>query len=266
MSTKEPSAALSIEPPPVSVVEPYYVVRWLAHGWVDLRISGMPSLLHGLIVTVASAMLVVTLLAFWELLPGALSGFVLTGPFLATGLYALSRRICEGGRPSFDDVIHAWGLGSKCLMRFGLLLVLAGTAWVAFSVAMFHFFVDVPIEQPEDFLRYVLTQHELLFLLWTLLGGLGSALAFSVTVITIPLLIDRDVNTWLAIRTSVRAVGNNPVTMFWWAVAIASLTAASFATGMLGFLILYPLMGHASWHVYRDLVDASSLPTHAAVE
>jgi uncharacterized membrane protein len=131
---------------------------------------------------------------------------------------------------------------------------------------MFYFFVNVRITDPADFLRYVLTQHDGLFLLWSVLGGLYAALAFSITVVTMPLLVDRDVNLWLAIRTSVRAVSENPLTMVLWAMVILALTGISFGSGMLGFLVLYPLMGHASWHVYCELVDASDLPTYTAVE
>jgi uncharacterized membrane protein len=85
---------------------------------------------------------------------------------------------------------------------------------------------------------------------------------FAITVVTMPLLADRDVNSWVALQTSIRAVSENPITMVAWAMVIMILTAISFVTGMLGFLLLYPLMGHASWHVYRELVDASELPSY----
>jgi uncharacterized membrane protein len=109
-----------------------------------------------------------------------------------------------------------------------------------------------------------LTQQDDLFALWTILGGLYAAVTFAITVVTMPLLTDRDVNSWVAVRTSIRAVSENPVTMVTWAMVIMALTGISFITGMLGFLFLYPLMGHASWHVYRELVDASALPTYTA--
>ena len=94
------------------------------------------------------------------------------------------------------------------------------------------------------------------------LFGLYAAVTFAITVVTMPLLTDRDVNSWVALQTSIRAVSENPVTMVAWAMVIMALTGISFITGMLGFLFLYPLMGHASWHVYRELVDASELPTY----
>ena len=266
MSNESRATVVLTEPPPVRTADPERVFFWLKQGWQDLRAAGGPSLLHGaLVVALSLAILAMTLLR-WELVMIAASCFVFVGPFLATGLYAVSKSLSVGGLPSVTDAVNAWLHASKCLYRFGLLLVFTSVVWVAFSLAMFYFFVNVRIADPADFLRYVLTQHDGLFVLWSILGGLYAALVFSVTVVAIPLLIDRDVSLWLAIRTSVRAVSENPLTMVWWAMVILVLTGVSFASGMLGFLVLYPLMGHASWHVYCELVDASDLPTYPAVE
>jgi len=256
----------SFKLPPVREVDANAPLRWLKLGWADFKKAGMPSLVHGVIVTIVSLTIIAITLVYWQLLPGAISGFVLTGPFLATGLYALSRRLESGQSVSFKDAINAWRNGSRCLLVFSFLLVLAATAWVIFSMVMFKFFITASITTPVDFLRYVLTQNDLHFMLWTILGALGSALAFSITVVSLPLLVERDVNTKLAIRTSIRAVGNNPITMLWWAMIIMLITGVSFLTGMLGFIILYPLLGHASWHVYRDVVDASDLPLRTWAE
>jgi len=266
MSNEFRSSVETLEPPPVRTADPARVFYWLKQGWHDLRAAAGPSLLHGLLVVVLSVAILAMTLLRWELVMIAASCFVFIGPFLATGLYAVSKTLSGGGRPSLNDAVNGWLHASRCLFRFGLLLVFACVVWVAFSLAMFYFFVNVRITGLADFLRYVLTQHDGLFLLWSILGGLYAALAFSITVVTMPLLVDRDVNLWLAIRTSVRAVGENPVTMVWWAMVILVLTGVSFASGMLGFLVFYPLMGHASWHVYRELVDASDLPAYPAVE
>lgn len=263
----DPSVAVShSEPPPVRAVSPPAVLRWIRLGWADLRRAGWPSLLHGLIVTIASLVIVEIAVLFWPLLPGAVSGFLVVGPMLATGLYALSRRLELGGRPSLRDAVDAWRQGSHCLFRFSLLLVLVGTLWVAVSVLLFHFFVDADIERPSAFLRYVVLQGGDTFLEWTVLAGMVAALVFALTVVSVPLLVDRDVRTKLALVTSLRAVGENPITMLWWALFLLVATGLSIATLMLGFLVLYPLMGHASWHVYRDLVDVSELPPRSSSE
>lgn len=244
----------------VNQVPPEAILLWLAKGWRDVRAAGIASLVHGLIVSLLSIAITVVAFFYWELLPGAVSGFVIIGPLLATGLYALSSRIEKSQSTSFRDVINVWLSNSRCLLMFGFLLVLASTAWVVFSFIMFHFFIDADIRYPIDFLKYVLTQDNGTFLLWTMLGGLGSALAFAITVVALPLLVDRDICTRDAVYASVRAVSANPGTMVLWAMTILIITGISFVTLMLGFIVLYPLMGHASWHAYRDLVDADAVP------
>ena len=245
--------------PPVRAVAPGAVSRWLRLGWRDFRQAGWPSLMHGLIVTGMSLVIVEIALLFWPLLPGAVSGFLVVGPILATGLYALSRRLEQGQKPTLRDVFYAWRCASRCLFRFGLLLALVATAWVLLSVILFHFFIDTEIDGALDFLRYVIRQDDGIFLLWTILAGLVAAVTFAVSVISVPLLVDRDVNTPLALRTSVRAVAENPITMTLWALFILAVSAFSVATLMLGFIVVYPVLGHASWHVYRDVVDAGGL-------
>jgi uncharacterized membrane protein len=251
--------------PPVRQVTPGAVSRWLGLGWRDFRRAGWPSLMHGLIVTGMSLVIIGIALLFWPLLPGAVSGFLVVGPILATGLYALSRRQEQGQATGLRDVFYAWRCASRCLLRFGFLLVVGATAWVLLSMTLFHFFVDTEINGPMDFLRYVVLQEEGLFLRWTILAGLVAAVAFAGSVVSVPLLVDREVNTPLAIRTSVRAVSENPISMTAWALLILVAAAFSVATLMLGFIVVYPVLGHASWHAYRELVDASRLASRGLV-
>ena len=247
----------------VKKAPPELVLKWLSMGWRDVRAAGTASILHGLIVSIISIAITAMTLLYWKLLPGAVSGFVLIGPFLATGLYVLSCKIGKSESTSIKDAVNAWRYSSKCLMLFGTLLIIGATAWVVFSVAMFHFFIPVDIDHPIDFLKYVLTQDEGTFMLWTILGGIGAALAFSMTVAGLPLLVERDITTPQAVYASIRAVSENPATMMLWAMTILMITGLSFITLMLGFIVLYPLLGHASWYAYKDLVDADAIPLRA---
>lgn len=260
MSANQSAAAALAQSLPVKQVPVGRILYWLRRGWDDVRRAPGLSLLHGLIVTFVSVVIVQLTAYYWPILPGALSGFVLVGPVLATGLYAISRRLEDGEKPGMRDIFCAWRCATGCLIRFNLLLVMVGTLWVLMSALLFKLFVDVEIDNPFAFLRYVLTQADHLFLLWTVLGGLATALVFSITVISVPLLLDRDVDMISAMFTSIRVVGENPVTMTVWALVIMVATGLSFVTLMLGFVVLYPLLGHASWHLYRDLVDAKVLP------
>ncbi len=264
---QDPDVAIAPgELPPIRKTPPAAVLRWIRLGWNDLRRTGWPSLLHGLLLTIASLVIVEITLLFWPLLPGAVSGFLFVGPILSTGLFALSKQLELGKRPRTRDAVDAWRRGSRYLFYLGILLVLAATLWVGITKLIFHFFVEAEIERPLDFLRYVVLQGDDTFMEWTILAGLVIALVYSLTVVSVQLLVDRDVTTRQALVISLRAVSENPITMFAWALFLLLATTLSIATLMLGFLILYPLMGHASWHVYRELVDASDLPRHSGRE
>jgi uncharacterized membrane protein len=143
----------------------------------------------------------------------------------------------------------------------GILLAILGTLWVLASALLFSVFAPSPLRGPLEFLRYAaVEQGELLFTLWAILGGMGVAVVFSLTAVSPPLLLGRRVGFRQALLTSVRAVGENPVPMMLWALVILVATSASILTAMLGFLVSVPVLGHASWHAYRDLVDADSAP------
>ncbi|MFO0146503.1 MAG: DUF2189 domain-containing protein [Betaproteobacteria bacterium] len=197
----------------------------------------------------------------WWILPGAVSGFVLVGPILCTGLYELSRLQSRGERPGLADVVNAWRRESRPLVRVGVLLFAGATLWVLVSALLFKLFVRVPITTPVEFLRYAaMEQGNLLFTLWLLLGGLGVAVVFAVTAVSPPLLLGRMVGFRRALLTSARAVGDNPVTMGLWAAVVLTLVALSLATAMLGFIFAVPVLGHATWHAHKDLVVTDGVP------
>jgi uncharacterized membrane protein len=234
---------------------------WLRLGWRDFMRTPWASILHGIVVAAGGAAIFVAGLEHWYLLPGAFSGFVLVGPILATGLYEQSRLLSRGKRPTFADAVHAWQRGTRPLVWLGLLLAVAGTLWVLVSAGLFALFVKAPIEDARAFLRYaVRAQGDFLFMLWLAAGGLGAAIVFAATAVSPPLLLGRVVSLRSAILTSVRAVGENPLALALWATIIMIAMALSIATAMLGFIVTVPVLGHATWHAYRDLVDTSSVP------
>ncbi len=257
MNTAEPSTETFPVVRPISPLQP---IAWLRLGWRDLHACFGPSLLHGLIVALGGLAVVTLTLQATALMPGALTGFLLIGPILCTGLYELSRRNAAGERPRLKHVVDAWRRGTRPLVALGLLLMLAATAWVLVSALLFKVFVPVPLDTPLRFLRYAVAgQGGWLFFLWLLAGGLGAALVFSLTVVSAPLLLDRRVGLRTALLASVRAVGDNPLPMALWAALIMLATLLSMATLMVGFVFAVPVIGHASWHAYRDVLDVERL-------
>ena len=254
-----------IQVPPVKELPPSATVNWLCRGWQDAKRAGVASFMHGVLVTVACWFIALCAYGDWHIAVAVFSALLLVGPIIATGLYALSRRLDDGATVNIADVFLVWRKGGACLVHFGLLLVGLAVAWIVFSTIMFELFVDVEINTPLDFLRYVVNQGDLLFTLWMILGGLGSSLVFAGTVIAVPLLIDRDIPLSNALMISIHTVGHNPTTMAAWAMVLALLTGLSLITGMLGFIVIYPIMGHASWRLYRDIVNADDLPVRTTI-
>lgn len=247
--------------PCVRSVSPLQPLRWLRAGWLDLRRIGWPSLVHGLLLAVGGQVIVTVALVVWYLLPGAISGFLLIGPILATGLYELSRRRELGEQPHWDHVVAAWRCGACHLVWLGLALALVATLWVLISAVLVALFVQDSITGFDDFVRHVvLSEGSHLFPVWMTLGGVVASLVFAASVVSAPLLLDRDVSLLTAVQTSLRAVAENPIALALWAVMIMLATVIGLATLMLGFIVIIPIFGHATWHAYRDLVDASLLP------
>ncbi len=248
--------------PPVAVrsIPATRPLHWLALGWRDMRRAGMPSLIHGVIVALGGLLALALAERHWQLLPGVLSGFLLVGPILATGLYALSRRLDEGERAGFGDVLAAWRCGCRSFVLMGLMLVAFATVWVALSATLFHFFVMEEVDDARAFLRYAVVQPDHLFMLWTILGGLVAALVFALTVVSLPLMLDRRIPFDASLRASIHTVAENPLPMAVWAVLIMVATGLSMATLMVGFVLSIPVIGHATWHAYRDTLDPGDIP------
>ena len=250
----------------VTLTRPLY---WLLLGWYDTLHCGWISWVHGLVLSLSGMLLVAVLYQNFWLLSGALSGFLLVAPILATSLYALSRARERGEKTDLQVVLKTWlnwqrldkwGNEYWCLVQFGSLLALAGTGWVLTSAALITLLAPGPVLNPVDFLQYVvLARNGFLFELWLAVGGVLAAPIFASSVIASPLLLDRRVRLWQAVITSWKVVLANPLTLALWAAIIMALTLLGMATFLLGLIGVVPLLGHASWHAYRELVDVSAL-------
>jgi uncharacterized membrane protein len=172
----------------------------------------------------------------------------------------MSRRLAAGQAPTFRHVLDAWRASCRCVLGFGLMLVVVGTFWVLISALLIALFADDGITDIGTFLRQVLLAPDSHLLeVWMALGGLLAALVFSASVVSIPMMLDRDVDLLTAVLTSIYAVAANPVPLAFWAGIIMALTVLSMATLFLGLIVVVPVLGHATWHAYVELVDASPL-------
>ena len=262
--------------PQVRTVGLMQPMSWLVLAWRDMARSGWISFAHGMAITAfGGAILAVAHHRFW-LLAGALSGFLVVAPVLATSLYALSRALEQRQEANLGVVLktwlnwqnshfNKWGNDYWCMVQFGALLALAATGWVITSAAFITLLAPMPVETPMDFMRHVvLANNGWLFELWLALGSLLAAPIFASSVIAMPLLLDRRASLRVAVLTSWQVVVANPLPMAFWAALILGFTLLGLGSLLLGLIFVMPMLGHASWHAYRDLVDASSLPLRDA--
>lgn len=233
---------------------------WLAAGWRDLLRTPVPGLLHGLAVTAFGLLLLLLAHRHFWLLAGAFSGFLLVGPVAATGLYAVSRALEQGRRPTLGTALAAWNPKARRLVLFGLLLAAAGTCWVLTSASLITAFAPQPIRDPVDFLHVVvLNEQSWLFEAWLALGGVLVAPVYASSVVAIPLMMERRIGLLAAVLTSWRAVMLSPGPMALWGGLLMAITLIGMSTMLLGLIVAVPWLSYASWHAYRDLVPRTDL-------
>ncbi len=236
--------------------------EWLAAGWRDLWTSPGISLGYGALATVAGFILTLGLSAasLESLMPVLAGGFLLIGPLLAVGLYEKSRVLTQGGKPDLAGTISA---AASSAFRLGLLsafLLFLYLVWMRVAFMLLALFLGTQGLPPaREFMPTLLFTPQGLGLLivGTATGALLAALGFAATAISIPLLMDRRIDALTAMAKSFEAVVENPKPMALWAGLIAGFVAMGMATLGLGLIVAFPLLGHATWHAYRDLVGTA---------
>lgn len=229
---------------------------WLAAGWRDLRHKPFGSLAYGFGVFLISTALVVTLFAFgldYILFP-LLAGFMVVGPVLATGLYEKSRRLAVGERVTFLRMVFVRPRATSQIVITGLVLCLLMLVWIRAAVIIYALFFGM---RPFPGLAHIAPMLFTTPLGWSMLavgsaiGALFAAFSFAISAVSIPRLLDEPVDALTAMGTSLALVWHNlPVMVTWGAITLA-LFVASLATGLIGLIVAFPLLGHGTWHAYR---------------
>ncbi|ACL60914.1 DUF2189 domain-containing protein [Methylobacterium nodulans] len=232
----------------------------LAKGWADFLDNPTHVIFVVMIYPIAG---VVIAAATFEnnlvpLLFPLASGFALVGPFAAIGLYEMSRRREQG---QSTDWVQAYApLTSRSLrplLAVGLLLAAIFVAWITVAMAIYHALFDGAVYGSVGaFLADVLTTPRgwALILVGNLVGAAFSLLALAVSAVSVPLLVDRDMDASTAIETSIALMRRNPGTMVLWGLIVAALLVVGMATLFVGLAIVLPVLGHATWHLYRRSV------------
>lgn len=229
-------------------------LQWLAAGWRDfLRCPGIGLFYGGCFMAMGWLLMVVFRHAPAYVL--ALSaGFLLTGPFLCLGLYQASRHLERGEKPDLGDSLLAWDTRTGTLAIFGFVLLVLEMLWGRASLIVFAVSFDGMPDFKGSLLALLDPDHLEFIVAYLLVGGFFAGLIFAVSVVSIPMILDRPVDAITAGLTSLRLVLTQPLVMLGWGALLTLIVVLAMLPWFAGLLVAGPVVGHASWHAYRAAV------------
>lgn len=243
--------------PNVRKVKTSSPIEWLRRGWEDFGENPLASLAYGVFFTALGYLILMHLADKPYLATAAVSGFLLVGPVAAAGLYEMSRRRAQGQPIGLKESLVGLGRHMRNLSYFGLFLAFVLLSWERVSAILFALFYRGDVASIEQFFSIVVLSGDYLgfVLTYLVVGGVLAALVYTLSAVSVPMLMDRDTDMATAMMTSAQAVAGNLRPMMQWAGLIVLLVALGFATMMIAMIVVLPWLGHASWHAYRDLVE-----------
>ena len=237
----------------------------VAKGYDDF--NAMPTFAVFLGIIYAVLGLILFRLSFgYEVLPlvyPILTGFVLLGPFAAIALYGVSRRREQGLEVSVEDLLEVFQSPSiGAITRLGLVLLAIFVAWLIAAQTMYaQIMGGAEPASLGEFARQILTTPagRQMIVVGNTVGFVFALLVLVISVISFPMLVDRDVSAGTAVRTSVRAVAANPLTMAMWGLFVALALVVGSLPFFFGLAVVFPVLGHATWHLYRRTVSTDEV-------
>ncbi len=232
-------------------------LRWIGAGWRDFRRAPVASGFYGTAFALMGWLIYLVFSHAYEYTSALTAGFLLVGPFVATGLYDISRRLERGETAELRPTLTAWRANVGAFSLFALVLIVVMLVWARASLVVFALFFSTGMPTLSGFLQRIAGLEHLDFLLTYLaVGFVFAAIVYAVSVVSVPMMLDRGTDTIVAALTSVRALAENPVALAVWAVLIVLLIGLGFATLFVGLVVTAPIVGHATWHAYREVVAA----------
>jgi uncharacterized membrane protein len=231
-------------------------IVWLRRGWDDLRHLGTSSIAYGALIATLGAVLLVLGSTHLYLVAAAATGYLLVGPIMSTGLCELSRRRAAREPLGFDESLYAVTRNPQSLIQFGAILAGVAVIWLVVSAVTLQ--SVLPAKAPSLAVALwgsftdAVSRAQMLAYIGS--GAMLAGIVFTLSVVAIPLIIDRHATAAEAMWASIKATMWNLPAMLVWGALIVVLTAFGFLTMLLGIVIVAPLLGHATWHAYRDLV------------
>jgi uncharacterized membrane protein len=230
-------------------------VEWLSRGWDDVKQIGWAGIAHGALIAILGGVLLALGSTHMYLTAAAVTGYLLVGPVMTTGLCELARRR-EAREPlGFDESLQALTRNHDGLLHFGGILALIALLWFVLSGILLESMLSASVPSLAVALwggASMLTPSQLLG--YVVCGGILAAIVFALSVVAVPLIIDRHASASEAMRASLRVTFANLPAMLVWAGLIVVLTTIGFLTLLIGMVVVAPLLGYATWHAYRDLI------------
>lgn len=230
-------------------------LRWLTEGINDFRIAPLTSMLYGSIFAVIGMLTLLVADSYPAFTIAAISGFFLVGPFLAIGLYDMSSQIEKDKHPSIAHANHHIRFNTISLLSFAFIIAFIFVFWARFTAVLSSVFFNNVDLATEGWISIFTNESSLELMLTFILTGLGlAALVFTISVVAVPMMTDRKVDVITAMLTSVRTVKANLLAMILWATLVVAMISLGIVTFYIGLIVTLPIIGHASWHAYRDLL------------
>ena len=230
-------------------------LRWLARGWADFRRCPAIGLFYGGCFMVMGWALLVVFRQAPAYMMALSAGFLLMGPFLCLGLYRASQRLEQGEVPEFTDSLLAWDTRTAQLGIFGFVLLVLEMLWGRSAMVVFAVSFDGMPDFKGSLLALLDPENIGFISAWLVVGAIFAGLIFSISVISIPMILHRQTDAITAGLTSLRLVLTQTPVLLVWGALITLIVVLAMLPGFAGLLIAGPVIGHASWHAYRAAVQ-----------
>lgn len=241
--------------PSINTVDTGAPLQWLKLGWRDMQKTRFYGLFYGSVFVLMGWTITWVYATRWQLTMGLIGSFFLMGPFVCTGLYDLSRQYEKEGRASLRKSMVCWRRNIPAIAFFAIVLTFAMIVWARVSLVIFALFSTTTFPSLQGLLGEVFSLSNPVFLLvWMGVGFVFASAVFAISVISVPLMLDRGSDIFIAVICSARALLNNPKPMYTWALLVVVIIGTSLIIGFLPLIVTAPLVGHATWHAYRALI------------
>ncbi len=238
---------------------PLAIFGLLAEGAREIRSTGFYGVFYGSVFVLMGYAIAVLYQHVWQLTMGLTAAFFLMGPFICCGIYDLSRQKDQAGDADFRASLTCWSRNWKSIAFFAAILTFLMIIWMRVSVVLFALFATHNYPQLTDMVRKLASMDNLTFMaVWSAVGCVFAAIVFAMSVVSMPMMLDRDADTMEAIATSAVTMWNNPGAMLVWALSIVVLIGVSLVCFLPLLALTAPLVGHTTWKLYKVLVPPES--------